>query len=51
MKGLYQHCGKKHMAESDFRYSERAVLRVEDTERTIKVLCGIVGKAPDVSAD
>src|SRR5580704_11310103 len=34
MKGIYQHCGEKHLhryvAEFDFRYNERAVLGVND---------------------
>lgn len=48
MKGVYQHCGKKHlhryMAEFDFRYSNRAALDVTDTMRTDFALNGIVGK-------
>jgi transposase-like protein len=48
MKGVYQHCGKKHlhryMAEFDFRYSNRAALDVTDTMRADFALNGIVGK-------
>lgn len=48
MKGVYQHCGqhhlKRYLAEFDFRYNERAALGVDDTERTERMLAGIVGK-------
>lgn len=48
MKGVYQHCGKRHLhrylAEFDFRYNERAALGVDDSQRAIHVLHGIVGK-------
>lgn len=48
MKGIYQHCGKKHlhryMAEFDFRYSNRAALDVSDVVRADKALIGVVGK-------
>lgn len=48
MKGVYQHCGEKHLhrylSEFDFRYNERVALGVNDTERTAKALTGIVGK-------
>ena len=48
MKGIYQHCAKKHLhrylAEFDFRYNERAVLGVNDERRTMKALAGICGK-------
>jgi transposase-like protein len=48
MKGVYQHCGKRHLhrylAEFDFRYSNRAALKVSDGERAVKALEGIVGK-------
>ncbi len=37
MKGVYQHCGKKHLhrylAEFDFRYSNRVKLGVDDSQR------------------
>ena len=48
MKGVYQHCGEKHLhrylAEFDFRYSNRVRLGVDDVERTDRALKGIVGK-------
>jgi transposase-like protein len=48
MKGVYQHCGKKHLhrylAEFDFRYSNRAACGFSDVERSQEALKGIVGK-------
>ncbi len=48
MKGVYQHCGKRHLhrylAEFDFRYNQRSALGVEDVERAETALRGIVGK-------
>jgi transposase-like protein len=48
MKGVYQHCGEKHLhrylAEFDFRYNNRSALGVEDHERVSKIASGIVGK-------
>ncbi len=48
MKGIYQHCGEKHLhrylAEFDFRYSNRVRLGVGDQERAEHALLGIVGK-------
>jgi len=48
MKGVYQHCSKKHLhryaAEFDFRYNNRERLGVTDMERTDAALQGIVGK-------
>jgi transposase-like protein len=48
MKGVYQHCGKKHLhrylAEFDFRYSNRAALGVNDSARSVEALKGISGK-------
>ena len=48
MKGVYQHCGEKHLhrylAEFDFRYSNRSALGVEDQERTNRALAGVAGK-------
>ena len=45
MKGVYQHCAKKHLhrylSEFDFRYNYR---QVTDAERTIAALKGITGK-------
>lgn len=48
MKGVYQHCGKKHLhrylAEFDFRYSNRVKLGINDSARAGLALRGIVGK-------
>jgi hypothetical protein len=48
MKGVYQHCGEKHLhrylAEFDFRYSNRSALGFEDKERADLLAKGIVGK-------
>ncbi len=48
MRGVYQHCGEKHLhrylAEFDFRYNTRSALGVEDEARTDKALAGITGK-------
>lgn len=48
MKGVYQHCGKKHLhryvAEFEFRYNNRVALGVDDSERSIEALMGVVGK-------
>ena len=48
MKGVYQHCAKRHlhryMAEFDFRYSNRKALGIEDNMRAEIALRGIVGK-------
>ena len=48
MKGVYQHCSKKHLhrylAEFDFRYSYRAALGVDDQERALWALRGVVGR-------
>lgn len=48
MKGIYQHCGEKHLhrylAEFDFRYNNRIKLGVDDQERTTIALQGIAGK-------
>ena len=42
MKGVYQHCGERHLhrylAEFDFRYSNRVKLGVDDTERAHRAL-------------
>lgn len=47
-KGIYQHCGEKHLhrylAEYDFRYNNRSAVGVEDGERATRALKGIVGK-------
>jgi transposase-like protein len=46
--GTYHHVSQQHLkrylAEFDFRYNERAALKVNDSERTAKALKGIVGK-------
>jgi transposase-like protein len=48
MKGVYQHCGEKHLhrylAEFDFRYSNRTKLGVNDVSRAAKVVVGAKGK-------
>lgn len=48
MKGVYQHCSKKHlhryMAEFDFRYSARSGLGVDDNARATRALRGAVGR-------
>jgi transposase-like protein len=48
MRGTYQHCKEKHLhrylAEFDFRYNNRAALKVDDAERVAKIARGIEGK-------
>ena len=48
MKGVYQHCGEKHLhrylAEFDFRYNHRVALGCGDIERTIAAVKGAEGK-------
>lgn len=48
MRGVYQHCGKRHLhrylAEFDFRYSHRKARGIEDEQRAEIALRGIVGK-------
>jgi transposase-like protein len=48
MKGIYQHCGERHLhrylAEYDFRYSNRQALGIDDTARTDRAIAGIKGK-------
>jgi transposase-like protein len=48
MKGVYQHCAKKHlhryMAEFDFRYSNRSATGCEDQERAMRAVIGGIGK-------
>ena len=50
MRGVYQHCGKRHLhryaAESNFRYDNRSANGVEDQERAQIALKGIRGKRP-----
>ena len=47
-KGIYQHCSEKHLHryedEFDLRYSNRVKLGVDDAQRTVTALQGIVGK-------
>lgn len=48
MKGVYQHCAKKHLhryaAEFEFRYNNRVALGVDDPARASAALRGIAGK-------
>ena len=48
MKGVYQHCAKRHlhryMAEFDFRYSNRVALGVDDQQRAAVALAGVKGR-------
>jgi len=48
MRGVYQHCAKRHLhrylAEFDFRYSNRVALGVSDVMRADTLLAGVVGK-------
>ncbi len=48
MKGVYQHRAVKHLhryvAEFDFRYNNRVKLGVDDAQRTVNALRGVVGK-------
>ncbi len=48
MKGIYQHCGEKHLhrylAEYEFRYSNREANGFNDANRSEAALKGIVGK-------
>ena len=48
MKGVYQHCGEKHLhrclAEFGFRYNQRVALSVNDTIRAGRALEVIKGK-------
>ena len=48
MKGVYQHCGKKHLhryaAEFAFRYSNRIAKGADDKIRSDLALMGVVGK-------
>ena len=48
MKGIYQHCGERHLhrylAEFDFRYNQRIALGVDDGMRASKALEGIKGR-------
>jgi hypothetical protein len=48
MTGVYQHCSSEHLhrylAEFDFRYNKRIALEINDQERAVKLLEGVVGK-------
>ncbi len=48
MKGIYQHCSEQHLhrylAEYDFRYNNRIKRGVNDEQRTINAVKGVVGK-------
>lgn len=48
MRGVYQHCDKRHLhryvAEFDFRYSNRVATGCDDTERADRLLDGVTGK-------
>jgi transposase-like protein len=48
IKGVYQHCGEKHLhrylAEFDFRYNNRIKLGINDAARADRALKGVVGK-------
>ena len=48
MVGVYQRCDERHLhrylAEFDFRYSNRAAVGVNDTERAGRAVLGAVGK-------
>ncbi len=48
MRGVYQHCGEKHLhrylAEYDFRFNRRSALGVEDLERAAMAVKGAANK-------
>ena len=48
MRGVYQHCAKKHLhrylAEFDFRYNYRIKKEYDDVDRAEIMLCGVRGK-------
>lgn len=48
MKGVYQHCAKKHLhryvAEFEFRYTNRIATGFNDADRADAMLRGVVGK-------
>jgi transposase-like protein len=50
MKGIYQHCGEKHLhrylAEFEFRYNNRIAHGVNDGKRAALAMKGIEGKRP-----
>lgn len=47
-KGVYQHCGKRHLhrylAEFDFRYNHRQRLGIDDVSRLSQAILGARGK-------
>ena len=48
MKGVYQHCAKRHLhryaSEFEFRYNNRKANGIDDAARAEVALAGIVGK-------
>jgi hypothetical protein len=48
MKGVYQHCGSRHLhryvTEFDFRYTNRIAVGVDDKARAAKIVAGATGK-------
>lgn len=48
MKGVYQHCAKKHLhryvAEFNFRYSNRVAPGYNETARADEIFKGVIGK-------
>lgn len=48
MKGVYKHCGERHLhgyrTEFDFRYCRSLADGLDDAARYIEALGGIVGK-------
>ena len=48
MKGVYQHCAKKHLhryaAEFEFRYNNRLANGINDVDSAALAIHGIVGK-------
>ena len=48
MKGVYQHCAERHLhrylAEFDFRYCNREANGLNDADRAVRALEGIMGK-------
>ena len=48
MKGVYQHCNKKHLhrytTEFAFRYNQREATGIDDPERAANALVGMIGK-------
>ena len=48
MRGVYQHCGKRHLhrylTEFDFRYNNRKSVGINDEMRTVRAIKGAAGK-------